>query len=49
MKQRDGDMPQAAWCSQPRSVNEPALLTADVNLGKEMWIQNSAFFAHLPM
>lgn len=32
-----------------KKCDEPAVVTADVNLGKEMWVQNSASFAHLPM
>jgi len=47
MKQRDPELQEAGWWSQPRNGNEPALLTADVNLGKETWVQNSASSAHL--
>lgn len=40
MKQRDTELQQAGWWSQARNGNDPALLTADVNLGKEIQVQN---------
>lgn len=49
VKQRDTELQQAGCWSQPRNGNKPALLTADINLGKEIWVQNSASFAHLPI
>lgn len=49
VKQRDTELQQAGWWSHPRNGNEPALLTADLNLGKEIRAKNSASFAHLPI
>lgn len=49
VKRRDTELQQVGWWSHPRNGNEPALLTADLNLGKEIRAKNSASFAHLPI
>lgn len=49
MKQNEIELQQAGWLSQPRNGNKPALLTEDVNLGKEIQLLKSASFTLLPM